>query len=247
MKYRISIVSYLNTIPFIYGLKQSNLLDKIDLQLDYPSNCADKLLRGKVDIGLVPVVVLKKMNTPNIISDFCIGSDGVVDTVCLYSEVPINEIKSIYLDYQSKTSIELLKILLKKYWYVSPVLFQGKEGFEQMINRDNAALVIGDRAFNLNNKYKYSYDLSQTWKLMTGLPFVFAIWVASKELPRVFISEFNLALKNGLSNIDQAIESEAKNYNFFEDSKDYLNNKISYSLDSEKREGMNLFLNEIIT
>ena len=113
MKYKLSVVSYLNTIPFIYGLKQSGLDKKLDISLDIPSVCAEKLLSGKVDIGLVPIVVIKQMENPQIISNFCIGADGEVDTVCLFSDVSIEKVESIYLDYQSKTSVELLKILLK--------------------------------------------------------------------------------------------------------------------------------------
>ena len=109
---KVSAVSYLNTIPFIYGLRNSELMQQIDLYIDCPSVCADKLINNQVDIGLVPVVILDQLNNPKIISDYCIGANGPVDTVCIYSDVPIEEIESIYLDYQSRTSVELLKILL---------------------------------------------------------------------------------------------------------------------------------------
>ena len=115
VKYKVSAVSYLNTVPFIHGLKQSELIHNIDLQLDYPSICADKLINGTVDFALVPVVVIPKLQA-HIISDYCIGADGVVDSVCLYSDVPITEIESIGLDYQSRTSVELLRLLLTEYW-----------------------------------------------------------------------------------------------------------------------------------
>ena len=105
---KISAVSYLNTVPFIHGLKQSDLIHNIDLQLDYPSICADKLINRTVDLALVPVVVIPKLKDSHIISDYCIGADGAVDTVCLYSDVPITEIESIALDYQSRTSVALL-------------------------------------------------------------------------------------------------------------------------------------------
>ena len=110
---RISAVSYLNTIPFIYGLKQSKLMKKIELYLDFPAVCADKLINGQVDLALVPVVVIPTLKDAHIVSDYCIGANGAVDTVCLYSDVPISEVESISLDYQSKTSVALLKILLK--------------------------------------------------------------------------------------------------------------------------------------
>ncbi|MDB4127109.1 menaquinone biosynthesis protein, partial [Flavobacteriales bacterium] len=174
---KISAVSYLNTIPFVHGLKQSELIKIIDLQLDYPSICAEKLINGIVDLALVPVAVIPKLKEAHIISDYCIGANGAVDTVCLYSDVPIEEIESIALDYQSRTSVALLKILLNEYWQLNPELKKANVGFEENIKGNHAALVIGDRAFALNTKYAYIYDLSAIWKKMTGLPFVFAAWV----------------------------------------------------------------------
>ena len=130
---KISAVSYLNTVPFIHGLKQSVLIHSIGLQLDYPSICADKLINGIVDLALVPVAVIPKLLQAHIISDYCIGANGAVDTVCLYSDVPITEIESIALDYQSRTSVALLKILLKEYWQLNPELKKADVGFEENI------------------------------------------------------------------------------------------------------------------
>ena len=242
---KISAVSYLNTIPFIHGLKQSELIKTIDLQLDYPSICADKLINGTVDLALVPVAVIPKLKEAYIISDYCIGANGSVDTVCLYSDVPIEEIESIALDYQSRTSVALLKILLNEYWQLNPELKKANVGFEENIKGNHAALVIGDRAFALNTKHAYIYDLSAIWKEMTGFPFVFAAWVANTKLPQDFIISFNKALEKGLSNIDKALALEGDSYPNCENPEDYLNNKISYSLDSEKQKGMELFLRKI--
>ena len=243
--FKISAVSYLNTIPFVHGLKQSELIRTIDLQLDYPSICADKLINGTVDLALVPVAVIPKLKHPYIISDYCIGSNGSVDTVCLYSDVPINEIESIGLDYQSLTSVSLLKILLKEYWQLSPELKKVDVGFEDNIKGKHAALVIGDRAFALNSKHKFIYDLSAIWKEMTGLPFVFAAWVSNTKLPQDFINTFNKALERGLSNIQKALALEVESYPNCDNLEDYLNNKISYKLDAEKLKGMELFLRKI--
>ena len=242
---KVSAVSYLNTIPFIYGLKNSPIFNQIELSLDFPALCADKLLNNQVDIGLVPVAVIPKLQHPHIISDYCIGANGAVDTVCLYSDVPISEIESIALDYQSHTSVELLKILLREYWYLNPELKNAEIGFEDSIKGKHAALVIGDRAFALNTKHTYTYDLSAIWKQLTGLSFVFATWVAYRELPKDFIVSFNIALEHGLQNMDKAINLEGINYPNCNNPSDYLNNKISYVLDAEKQKGMELFLNKI--
>jgi chorismate dehydratase len=242
---KISAVSYLNTIPFIHGLKQSELIKTIDLQLDYPSICADKLINGTVDLALVPVAVIPKLKEAYIISDYCIGANGAVDTVCLYSDVPIEEIESIALDYQSRTSVALLRILLKEYWQLDPELKKANVGFEDNIKGKHAALIIGDRAFTLNTKHAYIYDLSAIWKEMTGLSFVFAAWVANTKLPQDFIISFNTALEKGLSNIDKALALEGDSYPNCKNPEDYLNNKISYNLDVEKQKGMELFLRKI--
>jgi chorismate dehydratase len=242
---KISAVSYLNTVPFIHGLKQSELIHSIDLQLDYPSICADKLINGTVDLALVPVAVIPKLQYAHIISDYCIGANGAVDTVCLYSDVPITEIESIGLDYQSRTSVALLKILLKEYWQLNPKLKKADIGFENNIKGKIAALVIGDRAFALNTKHAYIYDLSAIWKEMTGLPFVFAAWVSNTKLPQDFIAKFNRALEKGLSDIDTALALEGGNYPNCKNPEDYLNNKISYSLDAQKQKGMKLFLKKV--
>jgi len=243
---KISAVSYLNTIPFIHGLKQSDLIKTIDLQLDYPSICADKLINGTVDLALVPVVAILKLKEAYIISDYCIGANGAVDTVCLYSDVPIEKIESIALDYQSRTSVALLKLLLKDYWRLNPILINEEVGFEDKIKGKHAALVIGDRAFAMNDKHKFIYDLSAIWTEMTGLPFVFAAWVSNSQLSQDFINAFNKALEKGLTNIDRALAFEVDSYPNCKNPEDYLNNKISYILDSEKKKGMELFLRKII-
>ena len=245
VNYKVSAVSYLNTIPFIHGIKFSNISDFIDLQLDYPSVCAQKLINNEVDIALVPVVVLKDNPQFNIISDYCIGSNGKVDTVCLYSDVPLKEIKEIYLDYQSRTSIELLKVLCKEHWNISPKFFNSPEGFENKIERETAALIIGDRAFSANGKYKFVYDLSESWKEMTGLSFVFACWISNKNIEENFTTEFNKSLKMGVENVEEALKKESDNYPHCKNPKEYLNNKISYLLDENKRKGMELFLDKI--
>jgi chorismate dehydratase len=244
-KLKISIVNYFNTLPFRYGLSHSELKNSIDLQEDIPSICAQKLKFNQVDIGLVPVALLPELDNYKIITDYCIGADGKVDSVKLYSQVPLNEIKSVTLDYQSRSSIKLTKILNKFYWKQNFEFKDAKPGYEKNISGTNAAVVIGDRTFSINGTYKYEFDLAEEWKKMTGLPFVFAAWVTTSEIDQKFISEFNEVLKNGIKNIDKAIQYSAiihpANFNPL----DYLTNKISYDLNAEKRQALNLFLKYI--
>jgi chorismate dehydratase len=244
-KVKISIVNYLNTLPFRYGIAHSAVKDKIDLQEDIPSICAQKLKFKQVDVGLVPVALLPELDHYEIITDFCLGANGKVDSVRLYSEVPIEEIKTITLDYQSKSSITLTKVLCKFFWKKDVEFREAKPGFEKLVTVTDAAVVIGDRTFSLNGHFKFEYDLAEEWKKFTGLPFVFAAWVSHDAVSENFIEEFNAALSLGVSNVNAAL-AEYKPYvpeKF--DPLDYLTKKISYDLSDEKRKALSLFLEYI--
>lgn len=244
-KIKISIVSYFNTLPFRYGLKNSELIGNIDLQEDIPSICAQKLKFKQVDIGLVPVALLAELDNYKIITDYCIGANGKVDSVKLYSEVPLDQIKTVTLDYQSRSSIKLTKVLDRFYWKKHFEFMDAKPGYERNITGTNAAVVIGDRTFSLNGSFKYEFDLADEWKKMTGLPFVFAAWVATSEMDQKFILEFNEVLKNGIQNTQQAVAESGIEHPSGFNPVDYLTNKISYDLDENKRKALDLFLNYI--
>ncbi len=244
MKYKVTAVSYLNTKPFLYGIFQHPVQHDIDLQLDIPSVCAAKLKSGEADLGLVPVAVIPLLDNPHIISDYCIGAIGAVKTVCLYSDVPIEEIENVYLDFHSKTSVQLTKILFKKYWHKTPNFIVGTEGYIENIKNTTAGLVIGDRTIGLSERFTYTYDLAETWQLWTGLPFVFAAWVSNKKLDNDFIKQFNQALHLGLEHIQELIYILPTQYFHF-DLKEYFTKNISYDLTEAKRAGLQRFLAEI--
>ncbi|MEI2750441.1 MAG: menaquinone biosynthesis protein [Ferruginibacter sp.] len=196
-------------------------------------------LKDEADIALLPVAVLPSLKEYHIIADYCIGADGDVASVCLFSEVPINQVTEIYLDYQSRSSVALLKILLKKHWKINPQLLESSEGFESSISGTKAGLIIGDRALEQRSKSTYIYDLAGAWKELTGLPFVFAAWVANKKLPDTFISEFNKATAEGLSHLQEiADRQQFEAYDLYQ----YYTQNIQYNLDDEKRKALKLFL-----
>ncbi|MDP3557485.1 MAG: menaquinone biosynthesis protein [Bacteroidota bacterium] len=243
---KISIVNYTNTLPFKWALKRSSIIQAIDLQEDIPSICAQKLKFKQVDLALVPVALLSELDTYFIETDFCIGANGKVDSVKLYSQVPLNEIKTITLDYQSKSSITLTKVLFKFFWKLQVVYLDAKPGFESEVKDSNAAVIIGDRTFSLNGKYKYEYDLAEEWKKFTGLPFVFAAWVSTEKLSQEFIEEFNSVLKFGVENISKAIDEDYNDTTLSrEKTIEYLTKRIDYNLNSDKTKALNLFLNYI--
>jgi chorismate dehydratase len=244
-KIKISVVSYLNSKPFLYGIEHSDILKEIDLELDIPSVCAQKLMEGKVDIGLIPVAVIPQLKESYIISDYCIGAIGKVSSVMLYSQVPLASIKSILLDYQSRTSVTLVRVLAKEFWNISPEWVPATTDFENSIQGNTAAVIIGDRTFGLENKYAHVYDLSQEWEKFTGLPFVFACWVANKKLPEGFITDFNKVLKYGIDHRSELIDVLKRGSAYNTDIEKYLTRSISYEYDKPKKRALTLFLDYV--
>lgn len=241
-KIRVGAVSYLNTKPLVYGFEQGMMKEEIDLINDYPSRIAAMLLNDEIDVGLVPVAIIPELKHWHIISDYCIGAEGEVASVCLFSETPLESINKILLDYQSRTSVALAKILIREYWKISPELISAGEDYRDFIRGSTAGLVIGDRALQQRKISPYVYDLGAAWKAFTGLPFVFAAWISNKELDADFITLFNQANKTGLDNIDEVVRLNA--YELF-DLKKYYTHHINYYLDDPKRKGMKLFLEKL--
>jgi chorismate dehydratase len=158
------------------------------------------------------------------------------------SDVPLNEIEEIYLDYQSRTSINLTKVLAKNYWEITPKWKNAEAGYENEIYGKTAGVIIGDRTFNLKKEYKYQYDLAEEWYKFTNLPFAFACWVSNKELPSSFIKELNIALSYGLNHIQESISLAKNNLVKEKQLLKYLSDDIDYNLDNDKRKSIKLFL-----
>lgn len=241
-KIKAGAVSYLNTKPLLYGFQQGLMKDRVEITEDHPASIATMLLNDEIDLGLVPVAIIPKLEEYYIIGDYCIGAEGAVASVCLFSDVPIEEATAVLLDYQSRTSVRLAKILLKEYWKVNPVLTDAKADFRNHIKGTTAGLVIGDRAFEQRKVSAYIYDLGEAWKELTGLPFVFAAWISNKKLDDDFITGFNAATGAGMQVIDKIVAQNP--YTLF-DLKKYFTQHISYTLDENKKAGLNLFLEKL--
>lgn len=244
-RYKVTVVNYLNSKPFMYGIQKSDLKNEIDFLDEFPALCADSLIQGKTDVALIPAAMILKLKSPHIASPYCIGSDGKVQTVCLFSNVPIEEVTDVILDYQSRTSVRLFQILAKEYWNIQPQYHPSEPGFSKDIKGTTAAVLIGDRTIKFFDKYPYVYDLGEIWKLHTGLPFVFAAWVANKALDIDFLQKFKDACKIGLSSIDEIVKDYQSVNNDHFDLEDYYKVYMSYPLDESKKAGLELFLSKV--
>lgn len=239
MKIKVGAVSYSNTKPLINGFENGIMKNEIDLILDYPSNIAQLYKEKKIDIALLPVAEIKNNDTSILFSKFCIGAKDNVASVALFSEVSIDKIEKIYLDYQSKTSVALLQILLNNFWKKEVVFLQPDKDYISKIKNNTAGLIIGDRALKQISTFKFVYDLSKAWNDYTSHSFVFATWVSNIPLEKKFIENFDEAQLASFNDLDEIC---SKNKLPFYDLKKYYTENIIYPFDNDMKKGLNLFL-----
>ena len=224
MKLRVALVEYLNTFPFYQGLRLIGLDKEWDIHPVSPAHCARLFKEDKVDVSLCPVGALDEMPDHEIIGEYCIGADGAVDTVMLLSTVPLEEINSVRLDPNSRTSNALLQILAKHLWKKDWNFYAGENG-----QVTEACIMIGDQVFEQKKNYPYHYDLAEAWKALTGLPMVFAVWIANPDVKQSVARKINAAFEAGMQ------EVLSNNAGLEDWQVDYLVNKISYPFDNGKK------------
>lgn len=239
---KISMVSYINSKPFQLGMELTGFIREIELHLEVPALTAKKLQHNEVDIALVPVAVLPQLNHVEIITNYCIGALKHVDSVLLLSDVPVEEIKTVYLDADSRSSANLIQILLRDYWKKEVNFIANKQVNEELAQGRNACLMIGDKALEARGKTAYEYDLATAWHQMTGLPFVFAVWVANKQGKQAE-DALNIAFKKGIADLGQVADFYQNIYPS-QNMHAYLSESINYSYDKEKAKALDLFLSK---
>jgi chorismate dehydratase len=238
------VVSYFNTQPLLLGIEKADFLSKIELVKDYPAKIAEALIDGQINIGLVPVAITPFLSHPHIVSEYCIGTRTKVASVAIFSRVPINQIESIYLDYQSRTSVQLARILLQEFWKKDVHFLNAQEGYIQSIEGTTAGVIIGDRALANLSEFEYVYDLGEAWIEHTGLPFVFAAWMSNQPIPDEFKALFNHANAYGVEHIDEVLNQlPARTHGY--DMETYYTKNISYQLTDTMQQGMQLFLEKV--
>ena len=189
---RLGAVSYLNARPLYYNL--SVLAPKVELSLDVPSRLADKLAEGELDVALVPSIeYLRGAHLGlEILPGFAIAARGPVRSVKLFSRVPIAQIDRLALDEGSRTSQALVRVWLDARHGVRPRRIEPLPlGVSVLESTADAALLIGDRAMKVRTEaFCEVVDMAAAWNELTGLPFVFALWVVRggvdlSDLPQI--------------------------------------------------------------
>ena len=239
VKTSIAAVSYLNTVPFIYGIRHADKL-QAELLLAPPSACARNFIDRKADIALVPAGALPLMDDAEIVTNYCIGAEKSVRTVTVMSNVPIGEATVIHLDSHSMTSALLVRILAAELWHIRPEWRELTDySAAEHPAEGEAFLFIGDKVFGYEGKFRYTYDLADCWRELNGKPFVFAVWVARKGSAPELIDALESSLELGVERIWEAIVESGhseKDYAY-----GYLTENIDFLFDYQKRQALELF------
>ncbi len=241
-KIRIAAVSYLNSVQFTYGIQESGLIDA-DLTLAPPVDCTALLSRGEVDIALVPVAAIANLGDEfQVVTSHCIGAIDEVRTVVMMSDEKPEQIERIWLDPHSQSSVKLLAHLCEYHFNISPkwMILSDMSRVEHPQDGD-AFLLIGDKVFDHEGTFEYSYDLAHEWQQLTSLPFVFAAWCAHKDTPESMIEALEDALTWGVEHTFEALQALRPEFEM-EEGYRYLTENIDTILDSPKREAMRQFM-----
>ena len=242
IKTRIGAVRYLNTKPLIFRL--ADFAPQAELVLDVPSRLADGLAEGMLDVALIPSIEYLHDPTYTIVSDACIACRGPVLSVKLFSRVPVAEIRTLALDEGSRTSIALARILLKERFDLEPELLPLAIGAAVSEVESDAVLVIGDRAMHSpGGPFAEVWDLGDEWCRWTGLPFVFAMWVARPGFDASELAASLSAARDlGLANLDVIAASEAAPLGLSRPQcVSYLRDNLYFYLGDRERQGLERF------
>ena len=242
---RVCAVSFLNTVPLVWGLLHGRQRDQFDLSFCVPSECADRLAAGTADVGIVPAIEAARLGLGPL-PGCGIASRGAVRSILLVSKVPPGMIRTLATDSSSRTSVALARIILARRYGVEPEFLSFSPDLDQMLSRADAALLIGDSALRIDpgGLPHRTLDLGAEWWEMTGLPRVFAVWAArpgyaSPELAEAFLD----SLRFGMERLDQIIPLEAAARGFRESLvREYFARNVVLEFGDGERQGLERFL-----
>lgn len=247
---RISAISYLNTAPLMWDFDHGQAGEDFEIFYSVPASCAAALRAGTGDIGIIPAIAYNSIPGLVVIPDVAIAARGPVRSILLISKAPLEKIRTVATDNSSMTSVALTRVLFQKWWGGDREFRSLPPQLPAMLRECDAALLIGDPALQLDRSPYQVLDLAEEWRRLTGKPFVFAFWaVREAALPEMrpgldLAEVFRASRDHGLQ--PAALEQIAREWSLrlhitAAEVTQYLTGSIYYYLDSDCREGMQLF------
>ena len=236
--FRIGSVSYLNARPLIYGLEDRR---DVTLTLEVPSRLLDGLREDRFDVALLPVIDYQRLEGLTVIPAGGIGSDGETLTVRIFSRVPIERVRTLACDGDSHTSVALARVILSRQYGLRPEFRDLSRASDAI---DEARLLIGDKVVCEEPRgFAHQLDLGREWKQMTGLPFVFATWMAGEGVDHARLFELlDGAKRAGLAHVDEIVKNHALERGWPGDlARQYLTRNLKFDVGERELEAIRVF------
>ena len=241
---RIAASTYLNTAPLIWSFSRGPRRGEVELVEAVPARCATLLATGEVDAALVPVIEYQRMSEVVVVPDVCVGSRRKVRSVVVATKVEtLKDVRRLALDESSRTSASLLKIIFREFFGFEPEWTSLAPDVDRMLEENDGALIIGDPAMTFAREGLHLFDVAEVWRELTGLGFVFAMWMmradASQATQRI---DFAGARDEGLARSEEIVDFYSPLLGLpRDDLTSYLRENISFSMNEEMRDGLNLY------
>jgi chorismate dehydratase len=241
---KVAASSYLNSAPLIWSFLHGSKRGEVEFVDAVPAQCADLLARAEVEAALVPVIEYQRISEVSLVSRVCVGAKKDVRSVVLVSrDSELENIRTVALDESSRTSATLVKVIFREFLQREPVWTTHSPELTKMLEKNDAALIIGDPAMTFPREGLKVWDMARLWRNHTGLGFVFAMWMVRDETATMARAiDFAGARDEGLALMNEIIEYYQPVLGLSRESlKHYLEENICFSLDDQLRDGLNLY------
>ncbi|HWE48467.1 MAG TPA: menaquinone biosynthesis protein, partial [Bryobacteraceae bacterium] len=243
--FHIGAVSYLNTVPLVWGMLHGPQKSSVHLSFSIPSVCAQQVEDNTIQAGLVPVAEVARQGL-EIVTGVGIACLGAVRSILLVSRAPLREIKTLAADSSSRTSVQLARVILRERYGVEPAIHPESPDLESMLAGADSALIIGDPALRIDpEKIDYEcLDLGAEWHALTGLPMVFAAWAGKPGLSLKPLSEITRgSYEFGKDRLNEIVQAEyARRGITRELAGRYLGEYIRFEIGAAEQKGLDAFL-----
>jgi chorismate dehydratase len=270
-KIRISIVEYLNTAPLVWGFAEGPQAGRYDLSYTLPSQCAEALRGGAADVAIIPAIEYERIENLVMLPGMAVAAKQAVRSILVVSKKPIELAKRIALDTSSRSSVALVRILAAEHWRIKPEFVDARPNAAEMLEKADAALIIGDPALRIAVKMDqlagkvpnaksccrgdasdmpvpghesvFVYDVAHEWQEMTGKPCVLAIWAGRRgAITPDVVADFLASKEYGMARIPEIADAASLKLELpVKDLEKYLTENINFDLDDENIEGLNLY------
>jgi chorismate dehydratase len=246
-KLRVGSVPYINAAPLTRWLETDEATPFVEVVYAPPSVLAQQLQARELDVALVSSVELARRGDVRPVADLCIGSRDAVLSVRLFCKTPLHRVRTVALDTSSLTSVALTQILLARAYGIEAEYQHAAPDLDAMLGQADAALLIGDLGMTaVHPAVREILDLGSAWRAYTGLPFVWALWLANAETPDQPLADLlRRAYQWGKARLDALIDAEAQRTGIPRDlCERYLKQVMVYELDESLQAGLTRFLKE---